>query len=91
MSEGGRKVWNREQLLALNSGAIILARWYDHRGQVHPKLVPTEVVRYGGLVTPGGEDEELTFHFFGTELFENGTRNMDEQYPIEVIWEPSDG
>lgn len=75
MSEGGRKVWNREQLLALNDGAVVLGPGF--LGRIEP-------VRICHIRTRAGTT--TVFELFGDEY---GTSEPTE-YPIDVIWEPTE-
>lgn len=76
MSEGGRKVWNREQLLALNDGAVILATGY--LGAIEP----VRIIHIPTKLDPRGY--VIVFEIFGDE----GGVSEPTTYPIEVIWEP---
>ena len=78
MSEGGRKVWNREQLLALNDGAVILAPGYLDR------IEPVRIIHI-----PTKHDQRgyaISFQIFGDQY----GASEPKDYPIEVIWEPSE-
>ena len=81
MSEGGRKVWNREQLEALNSGAVFLAP-----GGSDGRLQPVQITRMKSIFrdTP----DSIMFFEFGDERDISGPTEHD--YPIEVIWEPNE-
>lgn len=74
MSEGGRKVWNREQLEALNNGAVIRARVMMPDGpELHPSILEWDSACRG-------------FHGFCSEMH----WEIEDAYPIEVIWEPNE-
>lgn len=77
MSEGGRKVWNREQLLALNPGTIILWDAADAWGDVYENI-PLEVNACG----------PRQMHQFGSGGHMYPLE--PQRYPIEVIWEPTE-
>jgi hypothetical protein len=78
MSEGGRKVWNREQLEALNDGAVFLRKPHG--------------VEYLCEIQHNYNDQGEVFSHaywcFGSE--EPDEPVGDREYPIEVIWEPND-
>jgi hypothetical protein len=77
MSEGGRKVWNREQLLALNGGAVVKRITPD--GQEYLREIEPH---YGG-----GEVYRVSFWAFGDDVPDDD-EPRPEEYPIDVIWEP---
>lgn len=82
MSEGGRKVWNREQLLDLNDGTVILVSGIV----TQPDLEPVRIIH---LPVPAKRDPKgyiIIFEVFGDEY---GVAEPTT-YPIDVIWEPTE-
>lgn len=88
MSEGGRKVWNREQLFGLNNGAIILASTRSVTRAIASAPEPRQVNK--GYLDPDEPlEEQITFTSFGWEMWDY-VGDLVEEYPIEVIWEPTE-
>ena len=85
MSEGGRKVWNREQLLALNNGAIVLIK-------IEPKPAARRLGFtgfHGPASKQSGSGMPVGFYLFGQDIGYT-LNSIVEEYPIEVIWEPNE-
>lgn len=84
MSEGGRKVWNLQQFLELNEGAVCRAK------MLAEGFSGTEVVTIEkGETFVDGDDETVAHvYYFGSDLSDYA-QDIGE-WPIDLIWEPND-
>lgn len=85
MSEGVRKVWNREQLLELNTGTILLIT--EGCNEPTPMQFNWRVSEITGTHYRLYEFGDSYPARFGTRMEPSWEPT---EYPIDVIWEPTE-